>query len=134
MTPAERHSRLVWLAVPAVAAVAWAATSLRPFTIPALVVTLAAGGAALAAGRRLAPLREPEDAGRGARTASPAGLGWWAAAAAALAALELAAFLQLPRSAYPTLSSLANAVFDSHVVRWAAFVVWLAAGVGIARR
>jgi hypothetical protein len=47
---------------------------------------------------------------------------------------ELAAFVQLPRADHPTISSLANQVFDSHVVRALAFAGWMAAGFGIARR
>jgi hypothetical protein len=52
----------------------------------------------------------------------------------ALAAWELAAYLQHPRAAHPTLSSLANLVFDGHAVRAAAFALWMAAGYGMARR
>lgn len=58
----------------------------------------------------------------------------WAALVVALAAWEVAAFLQLPRSAHPTLSSLANLAFESHPVRAAAFALWMAAGYAMARR
>jgi hypothetical protein len=54
--------------------------------------------------------------------------------AAATAAWELAAFVQLPRGAHPTLSSLANLAFEHHPVRAAAFALWMAAGYGMARR
>ncbi|HEX2053391.1 MAG TPA: hypothetical protein VHJ78_06675 [Actinomycetota bacterium] len=120
------------LAVPAAAAVAWFATSLRPFTAPALVVTLGAGGLALVAGSRTRHRDGEPSVGRW--LGAPAGLVVWGVLAASLAAWELAAFVQLPRSEHPTLSSLANAVFAAHAVRAAAFLAWMAAGFGIARR
>ena len=119
-----------WLAVPAVAAVAWAATGLRPFTTPALVVTLLTGAAVLLAGNRIRAAESPKEAG----SRKTSGAGWWLTLFGALAALELVAFVQLPRSENPTLSSLANQVFDSHLVRASAFVAWMAAGFGVARR
>jgi hypothetical protein len=119
-----------WPAVPAVGALAWAATSLRPFTFPALAVTLLTGIAVIALGsraRRLHPLDEIAPAGRRA-------LALWIVLFAAMALWELIAFLQLPRVDHPTLSSLANQVFDGHLARAAAFSVWVGAGFGIARR
>lgn len=123
-----RLRRAGWTALPAAAAFAWAATSLRPFTSPALVVTLFTGACILAIGTRLRPA---ESGGTlvGVKTA------WgWLALFVALAVWELAAFVQLPRADNPTLSSLANDVFDSHLIRTAAFLLWMAAGLGIARR
>ena len=122
--------RARWLSLPAVGALAWAATSLRPFTTPALVVTLLTGGAVLFAGNRLRSAEPQAEAG--SRTIS--GVRWWLILFGALAAWELAAFVQLPRSEHPTLSSLANQVFDSHLVRALAFGAWMAAGFGMARR
>jgi hypothetical protein len=109
--------------------VSWLATELRPFTWPALAVTLAAGLGAVAVGRRARV--EP---GR-ARTLPP-GVGEAVSAVLllALAAWELAAFLQHPRAEHPTLSSLADALLRYHPVRAAAFLAWLAAGVGLGRR
>jgi hypothetical protein len=118
-----------WLAVPAVVGLAWAATSLRPFTLPALAVTLLTGFAVIAVGSRV---RKAHPLDR-SPTNLP-GLNLWSVLMAAMAIWELIAFVQLPRVDYPTLSSLANQVFDSHVVRAAAFAVWVAAGYGIARR
>jgi hypothetical protein len=48
-------------------------------------------------------------------------------------AWELSSFLQHPRAAHPTLSSLANDVLRHHPARAAAMVVWLAIGVALAR-
>ena len=110
------------------AAYAWWATSLRPFTAPCLWATAAAGAAAGAAGLRW-PTRTP--APRRAR--SRAGAGVWAVLFVTLAGWELASFLQHPRGAHPTLSSMANEVLAHHPVRAVAMVVWLAIGVGIAR-
>jgi hypothetical protein len=117
-----------WLAVPAAAAVSWAATTLRPFTHPAFAVTLLTGIVVVALGSR-ARKRRPLDPPPAGRT-----LALWIALFAALALWELIAFLQLPRVDHPTLSSLANSVFDSHLIRATAFAAWIAAGFGIARR
>lgn len=129
--------RRVWT-VPALAGLAaygWWATGLRPFTVPALAVTLATGAVVIAAGARNG-LRHGAPAASGApgSGASRAGLAVWAALLVALVLWELAAFLQHPRSAHPTLSALANLAFDGHAVRAAAFALWMAAGYGMARR
>ena len=58
----------------------------------------------------------------------------WAALAAAASLWELAAYLQQPRGDHPTLSSLTNALLDSHPARTAAFVVWILVTVRLARR
>lgn len=112
-----------WLVVPAAGAWAWWATTLRPFTHPALAVTLLTGAVVLLLGARFR------------KDAPPAGrAGWWLLLFAAVGAWELAAFVQLPRAVHPTLSSLANQAFDSHAARALAFAGWMAAGFGIARR
>jgi hypothetical protein len=105
---------------------AWVATGLQPFTRPALVATLGGGVAAVLVGRRLSPPAAP---------AALVGGAWlWAALAGALAVWELQAFLQHPRAAHPTLSSLSNDLLEGHVPRVGAMLVWLAAGVWLARR
>ena len=58
----------------------------------------------------------------------------WGALVTAAAAWQLAAYLQHPRADHPTLSSLTNALLDSHPARAAAFVLWLLAAVELARR
>jgi len=114
---------LVWLVV---CAFAWWAVSLAPFPLVATVVALLAGVTAAAVGAH----------GRhGARP--PAGsrhVGWWAALVAAAATVQLTAYLQHPRDDHPTISSLTNALLDSHAARAVAFVAWLAAMVELARR
>ena len=116
------------LGVAAVLAVgyAWVTTGLRPFTLPALVATLAGGLVVILVGGRLsAPV---------ASRAQLRGAGVWLALASAVAAWELQAFLQHPRSAHPTISSLTNNLMQNHISRAGAMLAWLAAGVWLARR
>ena len=107
-------------------AYAWVATGLRPFTLPALVATLAGGVVVILVGGRLtAPVVSPRPV-RGA---------WvWPALGSAVAVWELQAFLQHPRSAHPTISSLTNNLMQNHVSRAGAMLVWLAVGIWLARR
>lgn len=64
----------------------------------------------------------------------PEGWGAWAVLAVTGALWQLAAYLQHPRHDHPTVSSLANALLDSHPARAAAFVAWLGGAVYLARR
>jgi hypothetical protein len=123
------------------AAYAWFATGLYPFTWPALAGTVTGGVAVVALVRlRGTPVRAlgpPGARGCPPRQQPPcpkAGAFVWALLVVALGAWELAAFLQHPRPDHPTLSSLANGVFDSHTTRAVAFLAWLGAGAGLARR
>ena len=109
-----------------VGAYAWWAVALAPFSRAATVAVLLAGGAAAAAGVRGRRSPRPREDGR--RVVA------WAVLAAAVAALQLAAYLQQPRVDHPTISSLTNALLDSHPARAVAFVLWLAATVELARR
>ena len=107
-------------------AYAWIATGLRPFTLPALVATLAGGLVVILVGGRLSAPAAAREAVRGA---------WvWLVLGSAIALWELQAFLQQPRSAHPTISSLTNDLLQNHVSRAGAMLVWLAAGVWLARR
>ena len=118
-------------AVAAVVLYAWWASALRPFSWAALVAVVGAGVAAVALGarRRDAP---------GSATPPPslgvAGALGWVALWGALAAWELAAYVQHPRGDHPTLSSLADDVLGSHPARALAFLAWLALGAALARR
>ncbi len=108
-----------------VAAYAWWAVGLPPFSRGATLAVLLAGGMAAAAGAR------------SRRPAAP--LPWrrmapWAGLAVALGAVQLVSYLQQPRADHPTLSSLTNAALDTQTARALAFVVWLAATVALARR
>ncbi len=110
----------------AVGAYAWWAVARPPFSTAATVAVLLAGAAAVGTGALTRRSRRP------ARDVP--GWGAWAAVAVALALWQLGAYLQQPREDHPTLSSLANALLDSHGARAAAFVVWLLAAVHLARR
>lgn len=116
------------LAVAAVGVYAWVAAGLRPFTLPALVATLAGGLVAIAIGGRLPP---SSPSGRGAPRR---GFALWAGLAAATGLWQLQAFVQQPRAEHPTISSLTNDLLESHPSRAAAMAVWLAAAAWLARR
>ncbi len=83
-------------------------------------------GAALRGGqshRRGHPLKRPVPA-----AGEPSHGGWvWGLLAGAIAVWELQAFLQQPRRAHPTLSSLSNDLLQSPSSRVVAAVLWLAA-------
>lgn len=100
----------------------------RPFTLPALVAVLAGGLAAIAIGRRL-PARVAPPAGE-----ATSGERVWTVLAGAVALWQLQAFLQHPRREHPTLSHLTNELLQSQPSRVAAMLIWLAAGVWLARR
>lgn len=119
---------LRWLpAATAVAAWAWWVAGLRPFTWPVLAVVGATGIAAMAMGARR---RRPPDDGDFHH-------GWalaWGVLVLLLAGWELAAWVQQPRAAHPTLSSLAGPVLDWRPARAMAFLAWLAGAAELARR
>jgi len=105
---------------------AWWAVSLPPFSGRATAAVLLAGGVAMVAGASRPRRRRPEIAGR---RAVP-----WVVLVTAGGVWQLAAYLQQPREDHPTLSSLANALLDSHAARAAAFVLWVVAAVQLSRR
>jgi hypothetical protein len=121
-----RAARL--LATVLLAAYAWWAVGLAPFSGRATAAVVLGGAAAMAVGARERQRR------RSPRAGDMAGIATWAALAAIAGAWQLAAYLQHPRSDHPTLSSLANEVLDSHLARALAFIVWIAAAKGLARR
>lgn len=107
-------------------AYAWVTTGLRPFTLPALVATLAGGLVVIIVGGRLSAPVASRGPIRGA---------WvWLALGGAVAAWELQALLQHPRSAHPTISSLTNNLMQNHISRAGVMLVWLAVGLWLARR
>ena len=104
----------------------WWVVSLPSFSGLATGGVLGAGLAGLIAGWARRRPRTRQDPGS---TAAP-----WLLLAAAACAWELQAYLRQPRYDHPTLSSLANALLDSHPARAAAFVLWLLTTVELARR
>jgi hypothetical protein len=110
------------------AAYAWWVVALAPFSWGATAAVVLAGAAAMAVGAR--ERRGRPSAGEGAT----GGMATWAALAAAAGAWQLAAYLQHPRADHPTVSSLTSEVLDSHLARAVAFVVWIVAARGLARR
>lgn len=127
--PSARLSQVRDVKLLAVAAVvlayAWWATQLRPFAATTGAAVVGAGAAAMAFGahhRR-----------RSARRLGVVDVAVWATLLGALAAWQVAAYLQHPRSDHPTLSSLANALLDTHPARALAFLVWLAGAARLAR-
>ena len=106
---------------------AWWAVALPPFSGVATVVVLLGGVAAFALGaarraeRRSHPHPPP-------RTAA------WGLLVLAAGSWQLAAYLQHPRADHPTVSSLTNALLDSHPARAGAVVLWLVVAAELARR
>ena len=123
---------------------AWVEAGLAPFTWPATATTAATALVVVAAAtwrRRVQGGARPGGGGterreRPSGALRAAGALAWAGAAAALVAWELAEYFRLPRSAHPTLSSLAQPYIGPghHAARAAAFAVWAAAGWFLARR
>ncbi len=107
-------------------AYAWWVVSLPPFSGMATTVVLLSGVGVILAGRAR------RDPARGAPAAP--GTAAWSSLAAVAVAWEVLAYVQHPRSDYPTLSSLTNAVLDSQPARTAAFILWLMATLELARR
>ena len=112
----------------ALVAYAWWAAGLPHFTLAALVATVGVPAlVVLAAAWRRRPARQESRWAPGA---------WrpWAAVLGALAGWELLAYSLSPRSAHPTLSSLADAALRPRAVEAAAFLAWLGLGWRLARR
>ena len=119
----------------AVAALSGAAAFTRPFTATAdVVVALAflglattlvaqcrAGGAPAILARRDPPAGAPVT-GRRRRWLA------WSTCLGGAVAWELAAYLQAPRHAHPTLSSLLDSLDASHAGRGVAFAAWALLG------
>ena len=121
----RRRSRLA-VTVAAVA-YAWWAAGLASFPWRATVAVAAAGVAFIVVG-----IRRPRPAAVGF-AALPSAVPW-AVLFALLAGWELAAYLQHPRADHPTLSALADQLFDCRPARAVGFLAWMAAGADMARR
>lgn len=105
---------------------AWWAVSLPAFSTTATTAVLLAGAAAVVWGAGKDRRRRPDVE---LRRAAP-----WALLAVVGGLWQLAAYLQHPRDEHPTLSSLANALLDSHPARSAALVLWIVAASELSRR
>jgi predicted PurR-regulated permease PerM len=103
--------------IAAVAAYAWWATALRPFSTPATIAIVGAGALAEGAGLTYRHRRPRPIVRRGVAV--------WLVVAALLSCWQLAAFVQEPRQAHPTVSSIINDTLDAHLVRALACVGWL---------
>jgi hypothetical protein len=112
----------------AIVLVAYAAlvATVRSFTWPALVLTAIAGTVVLVLAARQPARRAP-----GTR---PRGILLWATLAAAVIAWELVAYVQSPRDAHPTISSMIDALETHRPLRGLLFVGWIALGRELARR
>jgi hypothetical protein len=113
----------------AAVAVAYACVvaSVRPFTVPALVLVVLPALVVLA----IALPRLGRSAPRRPRRR---GLVPWALLAAAILAWELIAYFQSPRHDHPTLSSMLDTLESNRPARAVLFVAWLAIGRQLARR
>ena len=109
-----------------VAAFAWWATGLAPFSGASTAAVLGAGSAAVALGARRRRRGHPDRVPTG-------GVIVWALLLGALALWQLGAFLARPRHEHPTLSALANDALDARPARAIAFAAWLAGAAWLAR-
>jgi Family of unknown function (DUF6186) len=116
----------VVLVAAVIGAYCWLAADLRPFTVsidvavavPAVIV------GALAFGRPVPT---------GSKAAETKALRWadaapWLVLFGLLTVFEVAAYLSSPRRDHPTLSSMADALMNTHPGRAAVFAVWLLLG------
>lgn len=116
-------------AIGAAAAYAFGATRFAPFTVPMLVATLLPVGVVVAVA--VTRGRRPRDRAWPERPRPARGrTGWvvWAALAGAVVTVQLLNYVEGPRAAYPTLSSLAAQAFSVGGVRPVAFACWLGLG------
>jgi glucose dehydrogenase len=113
------------VALAAVFVYGWWAVGLTPFSLTASLAVVLAGGVAAVLGSRARAPASPREG----RSIAP-----WLLLIAAAGVVQLSAYLQHPREDHPTLSSLTNALLDSHPARAAAFVAWLVAAAELARR
>jgi hypothetical protein len=134
----------------AVLAYCWWATTFRPFTWPIRIATALPGVVLFIAAardrRRRISLRawrsEWREALRGAHHSLPveskvawrAGTVVWSLLIAAVAGWELMARFHSSRSEYPTISSMADSLTQSHAIRFLVFVLWVQFGRDLLRR
>lgn len=96
--------------------------------------TLAALAAVAGAGLAVVAVAWPHRRARPTGSTGSAPLAPWAAVLGALAGWELLAYSLSPRSAHPTLSSMADAALRPRLLEAVAFAAWLGLGWALARR
>jgi hypothetical protein len=121
--------RLGWrgstiLTAGAIAAYAWIAAGLRPFTLSEEVLVAIPALLGLALATRTPGTTRTDSADASWRGSAAIWLGLVAIAAV----WELSALFSSPRSAHPTLSVIADSVMSVHPGRALVFVLWLALG------
>jgi len=130
MNPPATSSKRTIVVLFAVAALySWWASGLRSFTHPAALAVGVPGVVVMTMlgwSRRRPTVRAERALGR-------AGIVLWAAVLAVIVGWELVQYVSSPRSAHPTLSSMADRVLETHPARAAAFFGWLVVGRTILR-
>jgi hypothetical protein len=114
------------LVVAALVAYGWWATALPAFSARAALAVVGAGVVAMGLGTMH---RRPSCGAIERR-----GLAVWLVLAVALAAWQLAAFVQAPRSTHPTVSSIANVVLETQPAQAIACAGWLLVAIKLAER
>lgn len=122
------------LVLAAGAGFSWFAGRFAPLTAPAEFAVLAAGTAVIVWALRPVPgapgpRRRPAPQSAGGR-----GTLVWLALALVFTGWELYALFASPADAHPTVSALAGPLLAPHWHRAAAYLLWLAGGVWLARR
>ncbi len=117
---------VIVLVAAVIGAYCWLATDLRPFTIP-IDVAVAVPSVLVAA------LVWGRPASTASTTADRKATRWggaapWAVLFGLLVVFELAAYVSSPRRDHPTLSSMADALMNTHPGRAAVFALWLLLG------
>jgi hypothetical protein len=130
---------VVWAGLAVVLlAYGWWVTELRPFSWPVLLAVESAGVAAITVGlwrrRRSGAVGAAVPGAAPARPRRPEGLAVWVGLLALLAAWQMQAYLQQPRSEHPTISLMIDGALDTQPARVVAFAAWVVAGYGLARR
>jgi uncharacterized membrane protein len=122
----------VVLAVVAALVWSWFASGVRTFTRPAEAFTFIPALAVL-----LVTLRPRRQAKRPERRHEKPydvrGVLLWAGLLAAVLSWEMFQLFSKPREHHPTISSLLNSLISTHPSRFAGYLLWLAAGVLLAR-
>ena len=105
-----------------------------PLTAPAEFAVLAAGTAVIAWALRLVPRAPGPRRGPAPDSSGGRGALVWLALLLVFTGWELYALFASPADAHPTVSALSGPLLAPHWHRAAAYLVWLAGGLWLARR